>query len=161
VGVPYNFSNPNESFVYDPGELWRFLPIGYLLTVAIETPILCLLLSRRHPVRDRIVAGFWLTAVTYPIVVITLPLLVGDLAIGPFSPRAVYLAIAETFAPAAEYGLFYLAYIRGLAASDRRATWRDMAAIVAANLASFGLGELEIFREFVRQLMPQWQLLFT
>jgi hypothetical protein len=128
--------------VYDPRDLWLFLPIGYLLTVAIETPILCLALSRRHPLRDRIIAGLWLTGVTYPIVVVTMPLLIGDLAIGPFGPRTVYLAIAETFAPAAECGLFYLAYVRRLAPADRRATLRDFAAITAANLASFGLGVL-------------------
>jgi hypothetical protein len=128
--------------VYDPSELWSFLPIGYALTVAIETPILCLVLSRRHPLRDRIIAGFWLTAVTYPIVVVAMPLLIGGLAIGPLSPRGVYLAIAETFAPAAECCLFYAAYVRGLATVDRRATLRDFAAITIANLASFGLGEL-------------------
>lgn len=128
--------------MYEPRDLWLFLPLGYLLTVAIEGPILCLALSRRHPLRDRVIAGFWLTAVTYPIVVVTLPLLIGDLAFGPFSPRAVYLTVAETFAPAAECGLFYFAYIRSLAAADRRATWRDFAAITAANLASFGAGEL-------------------
>jgi hypothetical protein len=146
--------------VYDPHDLWRFLPIGYVLTVAIETPILCLALSRRHPLGDRIIAGLWLTAVTYPIVVVTMPLLFGDLAIGPLSPRGVYLLIAETFAPAAECGLFYLAYIRGRAApepslvpADRRATLRDFAAIIVANLASFGFGELVDIGELIRRFV--------
>jgi hypothetical protein len=146
--------------VYDPGELWRFLPIGYVLTVLIETPILCLALSRRHRLRDRIIAGLWLTGVTYPIVVITFPLLLGDLEFGPLSPRGVYLAIAETFAPVAECGLFYLAYIRGRhppegesSPANRRATLRDLAAIVAANLASFGLGELLPVGKFFRSFL--------
>jgi hypothetical protein len=120
--------------LYDPRDLWLFLPIGYLITVAIEVPILCLALSRRHPLRDRIFAGLWLTGVTYPIVVVTLPLLI--------ETRWLYLTVAETFAPAAECGLFYLANIRGNAPADRRATLRDCAAIIAANLASFGFGEL-------------------
>jgi hypothetical protein len=78
-----------------------------------------------------------------------MPLLIGNLEIGSIPPRVTYLAIAETFAPAAECGLFYLAYIRGrpapdreLAAFERRATLRDFVAITAANLASFGAGEL-------------------
>jgi hypothetical protein len=120
----------------DPELLWNFLPYGYLLTVAIELPVLCLGLSRRHALRDRIVAGLWLTAVTYPIVVIVLPL-----AVGPTASRLFYLALAETFAPAAECGLFYLAYIRSAVRNDQ-ATVRDLGTIVLANLASFAFGEL-------------------
>ena len=120
--------------MYEPRDLWLFLPIGYLITVAIEGPILCFALSHRHPIRDRIIAGLWLTGVTYPIVVVTMPLLL--------EPRWLYLTVAETFAPAAECGLFYVANIRRLAPADRRATLRDFGAIIAANLASFGLGEL-------------------
>jgi hypothetical protein len=147
--------------VYDPHDLWKFLPIGYVLTVAIETPILYLALSRRHPMRDRIIAGLWLTAVTYPIVVVAMPLLFGDLEIGSIPPRITYLVIAETFAPAAECGLFYLAYIRGrvfpdpsLAPADRRATLRDFAAITIANLASFGIGEFTGIGDLVRRFLP-------
>jgi hypothetical protein len=120
----------------DPLSLWQFLPFGYLLTVAIEVPVLCIGLTRRHPLRDRIIAGVWLTAVTYPIVVIAMPL-----ALGPHASRLVYLALAETFAPLAECGLFYLAYLRPIARDDK-ATLRDFAAIVLANLASFACGEL-------------------
>ena len=51
---------------------------------------------------------------------------------------------AETFAPLAECVLFRLAF-GGRAISDADArpnvAWRDYAAIVAANLASFGIGE--------------------
>jgi hypothetical protein len=42
----------------DPAALWRFLPWGYLLTVALELPVLFVGLSPRHSLRDRIVAGF-------------------------------------------------------------------------------------------------------
>ena len=58
-----------------PNELWRFLPLGYLLTILIETPILLIGLSGRHPFRRKLFAGVWLTACTYPIVVLVLPLL--------------------------------------------------------------------------------------
>src|ERR1041384_7015948 len=111
-----------------PEDLWRFLPFGYLLTVAVETPVLVLSLSKRHALRRRLFAGLWLTACTYPVVVLVLPPLFAD------SSRALYLAVAETFAPAAECALFYLAF--GGKGSEG-VTWRDFAAIVAANLLSF------------------------
>ena len=112
-----------------PLELWRFLPIGYLLTIAIETPILFFGLSARHSKRRRIVAGIWLTACTYPIVTLVLPLLLIN------HSRAMFLLVAEVFAPLAECLLFWLAFGRG-------AMWRDYLVIVIANLASFGVGEL-------------------
>jgi hypothetical protein len=116
-------------------DLWRFLPLGYLFTVALETPVLGLFLSPRHPVRRRLLAGLWLTACTYPVVVLVLPPLFAD------STRAAYLAVAETFAPAAECALFGLAF--GAAwRGARRAMWRDFAVITAANLLSFLVGEV-------------------
>ena len=118
-----------------PLELWRFLPLGYLFTVAIETPILFFALSPRHPKRHRILAGLWLTACTYPIVTLVLPLLMENYS------RATFLLVAETFAPVAECVLFWLAF--GSAAEvGKRSMWRDFGAIVLANLASFLLGEL-------------------
>ena len=118
-----------------PNELWRFLPIGYLLTILIETPILVIGLSRRHSLRRKLLAGVWLTACTYPIVTLVLPLL--------FRPeqRALYLLVAETFAPVAECVLFWLAFgkrHKGETSSMRR----DFIAIILANLASFGAGEI-------------------
>lgn len=113
----------------DPAQLWSFLIPGYLLTIAIETPVLLVGLSPRHGLARRLFAGVWLTACTYPIVVLVLPLLL--------EPRGLYLLVAETFAPAAECGLFWLAF-----GTTDRSTWRDCTAIVLANLASFGIGEL-------------------
>jgi hypothetical protein len=115
-------------------DLWRFLPVGYLFTVALETPVLWLLLSPRHTQRRRLFAGLWLTACTYPIVVLVLPALFAD------SSRAAYLLAAETFAPAAECLLFWLAFGREKGA-DGPSLWRDFAAITAANLVSFLAGE--------------------
>ena len=115
-------------------DLWRFLPLGYLLTILIETPILVVGLSKRHPIKRRLFAGVWLTACTYPIVVLVLPLVFAN------ASRALYLTVAETFAPIAECILFWLAY--GMKEElGKRSIWRDFAAIVIANLASFLIGE--------------------
>jgi hypothetical protein len=116
-------------------ELWRFFPIGYLLTIAVETPILLLALSRHHPWKRKLLAGVWLTACTYPIVTLVLPLLMQDRS------RATYLLVAEVFAPVAECILFWLAF-GSKEQLGRASMWRDFAAIVAANLASFAVGEV-------------------
>lgn len=112
-----------------PLELWRFLPVGYLLTIAIETPILFFGLSALHSKRRRILGGIWLTACTYPIVILVLPLLMVN------QSRAMFLLVAEVFAPVAECVLFRLAF-------GKQAMWRDYVVIVIANLASFAIGEL-------------------
>src|SRR5882762_947383 len=118
-----------------PNFLWRFLPIGYLLTILIETPILCVGLSRRHPIKRRLFAGVWLTACTYPIVTLFLPLI--------FEPdsRALYLVVAETFAPVAECLLFWLAFGKEEEVG-KLSMRRDFIAIIVANLASFAVGEV-------------------
>lgn len=118
-----------------PTELWRFLPLGYLLSILIETPVLLVGLSARHRLRRRLLAGIWLTACTYPIVTLVLPLLFVN------SSRTNYLIVAETFAPVAECVLFWLAFGREIEVGTR-AMWRDFAAIVIANLASFAGGEI-------------------
>ena len=74
-------------------ELWACLPGGYLLTIAIEIPILLIGLSPSHPRDRRLIAGCWLTACTYPIVILVLPWMVGTRW-----GYAAYLAVAETFA---------------------------------------------------------------
>jgi hypothetical protein len=110
--------------------LWTFLPIGYCLSVAVETPILMLGLSPEHPLLRRFLAGLWLTACTYPTFILVLPYL--------FPSREIYLAVGETFVALGECGLF-------LAAFGWRRPWpklaRDCCVIILANLASFGVGE--------------------
>jgi hypothetical protein len=119
----------------NPADLWYFLPFGYLSTIAIEAPILWFGLSARHSWQVRVFAGIWLTACTYPIVVLVLPLLF-DMG----AERGKYLWVAETFAPVAECVLFWLAF--GAASEwGRRSIWRDFGTITAANLASFLMGE--------------------
>ncbi len=129
----YLFDEPVSTQMQDLplAELFRFLPFGYLLTILIETPILLLGLSQTLSIRNRLLCGVWLTACTYPIVVLVLPtLFFGE-------PRWVYLAVAETFAPLAECLLLWVAF-RG-----REIGWvRSFVAIVIANLASFGVGEV-------------------
>ncbi len=118
-----------------PQELWQFFPLGYLLTIFIETPILLVGLSHRHSWTVRFFAGVWLTACTYPIVVLVLPLCF-DLE----SQRSLYLAVAETFAPVAECALFWAAF-GSRQEWGRRSMARDLLAVTLANLASFGIGE--------------------
>ena len=125
--------------MYEPADLWLFLPFGYLLTVLFETPVLLVGLSSQHSWKQKLLAGFWLTACTYPVVVLVMPLLIqrhfGQIA---------YLAVAETFAPAAECLLFWLAFYPGRGNEQPPLTTktllRDMLAIVAANLVSFLIG---------------------
>lgn len=119
----------------DAQHLWSFLPWGYALTVAIELPVLLVGLSPRHPISRRIFAGFWLTACTYPIVVLVLPPLIWNRW-----GETAYLIVAETFAPAAECLLFWLLFCREATPTPAPGTLRDMAAIVVANLVSFLLG---------------------
>lgn len=118
-----------------PSELWGFFPIGYLVTIAIETPILVVGLSARHSLRRRLLAGVWLTACTYPIVILVLPLMLTT------QSRRVFLFIAEVFAPVAECMLFWVAF-GSSAEFGRKSMWRDFLAIVVANFASFGVGEI-------------------
>ena len=113
----------------------RFLVMGYLLTTLIETPVLLVGLSARHPRVSRLIAGLWLTACTYPVVVLLLPLLFRG-----GGSRLTYLIAAETFAPVAECALFWAAW-GARSEWGQPSMWRDFAAITVANLISFGIGE--------------------
>ena len=112
------------------GNFWLMMLICYLITIAIETPILCIGLSPQHPLSRRILAGIWLTACTYPFV-----WLVAPVWFHPVNERVLYLVVAESIAHVGECLLFYLAF------RPLHNFWRDMAAVFCANLASFGLGE--------------------
>ncbi|MFT3743666.1 MAG: hypothetical protein QM785_05150 [Pyrinomonadaceae bacterium] len=116
-------------------ELWYFLPVGYLVTILIETPVLLVGLSSKVTIAQRLRCGVWLTACTYPIVVLVLPAIFFD------QSRALYLTVAEIFAPVAECFLFWLAF-RGKGVLESSDWIRCMVAIVIANLASFGFGEI-------------------
>ena len=90
--------NFDETYLMQMGVL-------YLFTIAIETPVLMVMLSKRHSIGNRIFAGIWLSACTYPFVWLVFPIL-----INPLAHRGLYLAVAETFAPVAECVLFWLAF---------------------------------------------------
>ena len=116
-------------------ELWKFLPIGYVFTILIETPVLLVGLSPKVSLQQKLWCGVWLTACTYPIVILVLP------AIFFGQSRALYLLVAETFAPVGECFLFWLAF-RGKNLLELSDWIRCFVAIVIANLASFGFGEV-------------------
>lgn len=133
--------------------LWRFLVVGYLLGVVLETPILLLLLSRSHSFRRRVAAGFWLTACSYPIIVLVLPVL-----FNPATNGLLYTIVAETVAPVMEAILFHLAFrtTQGESSVKRRQQIiQDSGAILVANLFSFGVGLL-IFKSDWGQEFLRW-----
>jgi hypothetical protein len=116
-------------------DLWYFLPIGYLFTILIETPVLVVGLPRKISLKQKLLCGVWLTACTYPIVILVLP------AIFLGEPRWIYLTIAEIFAPLAECLLFFVVFRNNRALSSRAMVF-CLAVIVIANLASFAGGEV-------------------
>ena len=127
--------------------LWAFLPIGYLLTVALEMPFFLLALSRKHSLKTRLFAGFWVNACSYPVVVLALPALLD-------APHhwMLYTVVAETFAPCIECLLFALCFHR-----PNETPWRqriqDFAAIIAANLFSFLFGDWLLHTSFGKSLL--------
>jgi hypothetical protein len=104
--------------------------VYYLMTIAIETPILCVGLSSQHSLARRILSGIWLTACSYPIVWLVAPAL-----FDPTEERVRYLLVAESVAHIGECLLFWLAF------RPLQFFMRDMAVVFGANLASFGIGE--------------------
>ena len=120
---------------HSAGELWFFLPFGYLLTILVETPVLIVGLPPKLPFKQKLLCGIWLTACTYPIVVLVLPTLMSGYE------RWQYLAVAEVFAPAGECLIFWLAF-RTKRLLDNAEWVRSFVAIVVANLASFAIGEI-------------------
>jgi hypothetical protein len=117
-----------------PSELLRFLPLGYICTILVETPVLLAGLSREISLKQRLFSGIWLTACTYPIVVLVLPMLFEGRA------RNEYLTVAEVFAPVAECALFFLAF-RGRTRMSGGTWARNFFIIICANLLSFFVGE--------------------
>jgi hypothetical protein len=119
----------------DPSTLLLFLPLGYIATVLIEAPILVFGLSKSLTFRQRLFAALWLTACTYPIVVLVLPILFASVSI------ILYWLVAETFAPVAECVLFWFAFKEKIE-NDLKTKLRNFGVITIANLLSFGVGEI-------------------
>jgi hypothetical protein len=116
--------------------LFEHILRGYLLSVALETPVLLVGLSRWHSLRRKLFAGFWLTALSYPVVTIAFPRLI-DPMINPLG----FTVLAEVFAPAIECAAFWYAY--QFRKQNTTISWRrDCIAIIMANLFSFAVGEM-------------------
>lgn len=131
----------------DPQSSWAFLIPGYLFTISIETPILLVGLSPRHSFGRRLFCGFWLTACTYPIVVLVLPMLLNIK-----EQRNLYLLIGESVAHFGECALFWIAF--GTREEfGKWSMWRDLGTVFLANAASFLVGEL-VFQDYFYHLFP-------
>ena len=136
MGHPAGGRAPGREVERVPDDLLWSMFCSYLFTIAVETPVLLLGLSRPHPWHRRLIAGIWLTACTYPFLWLVLPAF-----LSPEANRPLYLAVGETFVPVCECALFWAAMQRGR--GMRRADLiRDWVVIVVANLASFLLGEV-------------------
>jgi hypothetical protein len=138
----------------DPQSSWQFLPLGYLFTVCVETPILLLGLSPRHSWGRRLFCGIWLNACSYPIVVLVFPMLI-DIT----DQRWLYLLVAETFAPIAECALFWAAF-GSREEWGKGSMWRDFAVITLANLISFGPAEIVVQLHLHGKLPPSIEQFF-
>lgn len=117
---------------------WGVFVTGLAFSIAVETPILALLLDRGHSLARRLAAGAWLSSCSYPLVVFTLPQLL---------PGGVRFVVgAELFAATLECAVFAYAFHRGRD-TDGATRAVDYTVIVAANVVSFALGEC---------LVPPW-----
>ena len=128
----YDVAGPE--LVFSSEQVWLFLPVGYLTTILIEAPIVFFGLSWKLSWKERLGAGFWLTACTYPIVILVLPAVMDGFS------RGSYLLVAEIFAPVAECVLFWFAFRSYELVTPE---WvRCYLAIIVANVTSFLLGEI-------------------
>lgn len=112
--------------MFIPVEVWLR---AFLLTVAVEAPIVALLLRRWEPSLGRLLAlVFFANLASHPAVwfIFSQPLLIG-------TPE--YLLVVETWAVACE-ALFYWVAFRGLPVR------RAILASLVANAASFLVGQL-------------------
>jgi hypothetical protein len=122
--------------------LWSFFVIGFPTTVFIETIVLLFLLPPKLSLTQKLLCGVWLTACTYPIVVLVLPPLLSPIS------WTLYLWVAELYAHFGECFFFWLAF-RGREDFETRDWIRSFIAILLANFASFSIGEvLNAYRWF-------------
>ncbi len=113
---------------------------GYLVTVAVEVPVLVAFLSGRHSFLRRLCLGFWLTACSYPLASLTLPSL-----LPLHTSRALYVALFELIAITVELPLFFAVFpweVEGAAPVRGAGALRDGLVVVGANACSFAVGEV-------------------
>ncbi|MCA9081701.1 MAG: hypothetical protein KDA58_14160 [Planctomycetaceae bacterium] len=113
-------------------ELLQQFPQGLGLSVAIETLVLLVGLSKEHRFKDRMTAGITLTCCTYPLVAMALPLLLMR-AMG----RLPFLLTVEPVAVLIEILLFSWAFEK----PEQPTRIRNGLVICLANAASFTVGE--------------------
>lgn len=110
----------------------RMAVVGYILSVIIEVPVLILGLSNSYKLKEKIVAGFWLTACTYPSVCWVFP---------SFIPDAMILnVVREAFAALGECLLFWIAFVKLTDLTSL--VKRDLLVVGIANILSFLFGEV-------------------
>ena len=118
---------------------WRALRLvlwGWLVAVPLETPVLWFGLAPVHSWRQKLFAGLWLTACSYPLLVLVLPAIVD-----PLTQWRLYVLVGETGVATIECLLFWLAFDKGRG-HPRKVLVRDALAVVLANLNSYLLVEL-------------------
>ncbi len=109
-----------------------FLLCGGIITILIEGTVLWFGLGRRYSTGEKLFFAVWLTAATYPVVVLVLPSLMST-----SEPRSAYLFAAESFAIIGECALFTIGSVR----LDKSVYFKELGVIVIANLISFAGGE--------------------
>ena len=110
-----------------------FLLVAGIITIVIEGTVLWFGLGRRYSAGEKLFFAVWLTATTYPVVVLVLPSFMSTT-----QPSSSYLLAAESFAIVTEGTLFTI----GSAYLEKSVYFKELGVIVIANLISFGCGEL-------------------
>ena len=119
-----------------PATLARMIAIGYLLTIAFETPVLYFGLGSRYTPKEKLLAGLVLTLCSYPFVVLLFPSIWN-----PYSDYGTYVLVSEIFAPVSECVVFAILFQRKKQLSSKPRLV-DFFWILMANLTSFSAGEL-------------------
>lgn len=105
--------------------------VGYILSLVVELPVLVLGLSPSHKLNEKVLAGLWLTACTYPAFSWVFPSFIHEPVLLTFV-REAYAALGEAF-------LFWLAFVKLAGGTSLR---RDILVVILANVLSFLFGEL-------------------
>lgn len=120
----------------DPLTWARMAILGYLLTISMETPILFFGLANRYSLKQKLFAGAFLTACSYPFVAVFFPM-IWD----PYENYNTYIVVSEIFAPLSECVIFAWLFQRRKPGLTLKQRMFDFAAIIAANLFSYLFGE--------------------
>lgn len=117
--------------------LWTKLAVtGYILTISLETPVLFLGLRSRYSVKERLFAGAFLTACSYPFVAVFFPMIWN-----PYQNYNTYILVSEVFAPVSECAVFAWLFQRQKKLQKRDRIF-DYVVITVANLVSYVTGEV-------------------